>query len=60
MFNTILTRACTAMRIIDRSDIQKAKRTTIEAEEILSLKAEFTSVTARTDVKIDGDRVHVG
>ena len=48
------------MRIIDRSDIQKAKQTTIEAEEILSLKAEFTSITARTDVKIDGDRVHVG
>ena len=60
VFNTILTRASTAMRIIDRSDIQKAKQTTIEAEEILSLKAEFTSVTARTDVKIDGDRVHVG
>jgi hypothetical protein len=60
VFNTILTRASTALRVIDGSDIQKAKQTTIEAENILSIKGEFTSITAKADVKIDGERVHVG
>tara|TARA_B100001057_G_scaffold490564_1_gene579090 strand:+ start:422 stop:1075 length:654 start_codon:yes stop_codon:yes gene_type:complete len=56
----ILIRAATSMRIVDKTDFQRARETSIKADKFLSLQGDMTCITARTDVKVDGERIHMG
>jgi hypothetical protein len=60
VLNEVLSRVGTSLRIVDGADYQRSKEVHIESEKLLSLKGQFTSVTAKDDVKIDGTRVHIG
>ena len=60
VLNEVLARVGTSLRIVDGADYQRSKEVHIESEKLLSLKGQFTSVTAKDDVKIDGTRVHIG
>jgi hypothetical protein len=60
VLNEFLARVGTSLRIVDGADYQRSKEVHIESEKLLSLKGQFTSVTAKDDVKIDGTRVHIG
>lgn len=55
-----LIRAATSMRIIEDIDFHRAKETSIKADKFLSLQGEMTCITAKTDVKVDAERIHMG
>lgn len=55
-----LMRAGSSLRIIEKGDVHKAKNTEISSEKMLSVKAEMTCVSAKKDLRMLGERLHLG
>ena len=60
LIGSLLSKAGNSLRVIDGPDVHKAKETELSSEKMMSLKGEVTSISARKDIRIDGERVHLG
>ncbi len=56
----LVQRAKRIFRSVEDDEIVKAGRMDVSASKLMSLSGQYTVMTAKEDVKIDGERIHIG
>ncbi len=56
----LVQRAKRVFRTVEEDEIVRAGRVDVSASKTMSLSGKYTVMTARQDVKIDGERIHIG
>ncbi len=60
VFKSFTQKIKLSYRTIEEAEHLKADRFVCDAKTLLSLKGKYSTITAREDVKIDGERIHIG
>ncbi len=56
----LVQRAKRVFRSVEQDEVVRTGRLDVSATKLVSLNSQYTVMTAREDIKIDGERIHIG